>query len=140
LHISILYRNDSWSKGKFTCIVGEIDLLAQHETNAEWLIVELKKDKPSDAAIGQTLRYMGWVRMNMARHQGSVRGAIIASAIDDALYFALQCVPTLEAFTYSISGGRIDLCRFDSTKRFMDGLSTEQIRELLEDPRIRGSQ
>ena len=48
------------------------------------MVVELKKDKASDVAVGQTLRYMGWIKENLASEQGEVEGyGYTIEVIDD---------------------------------------------------------
>ena len=60
-----------------TGAVGEIDLLAKHKKEPRWLVVELKRDQSSDATVGQILRYMGWVRAELAKSKESVEGLIV---------------------------------------------------------------
>lgn len=46
---------------EFRTPVGRIDLLAKHKRERRWLVIELKREKSSDAVVGQVLRYVGWV-------------------------------------------------------------------------------
>ena len=54
---------------------GRIDILAKHKTKNEYLVIELKKGGSTDKVLGQTLRYMGWVKAN---YKSDVKGLIIS--------------------------------------------------------------
>lgn len=110
--------DNSYRKGKFnTNEVGEIDFLAQHRTKSEWLVVEIKTNESTDTAVGQLLRYMGWVKEHKAGEQGLVRGAIISAFTDNSLYYALKCVENVVAFEYELSEtGEALLHEFDPIK------------------------
>lgn len=82
--------------------VGRIDLLARHRTEKQWLVIELKKDQTSDASVGQVLRYMGWVKQELAEPGDKVRGLIIAHDIDDKLCYAASVVPDIELQRYEV--------------------------------------
>lgn len=56
--------------------VGKIDLLCVDKSD-NFVVVELKKSNPSDKAVGQILRYVGWVKENLAKDK-EVRGIIVA--------------------------------------------------------------
>ena len=45
---------------------GPIDILAISKDKKEYLVVELKKGKTNDVVVGQTLRYMGFVKSELA--------------------------------------------------------------------------
>ena len=55
--------------------VGVIDILCK-DNNGDFVVIELKKEKSSDKVVGQILRYMGWVKENLAQDK-DVRGIII---------------------------------------------------------------
>jgi restriction system protein len=40
--------------------IGRIDILAIEPSTKSFVVIELKKGRPSDEVVGQTLRYMGW--------------------------------------------------------------------------------
>ncbi|MBN1509227.1 MAG: DUF91 domain-containing protein [Sedimentisphaerales bacterium] len=82
--------------------IGEIDLLAKRRDSGGWLVIELKKDQTSDATVGQVLRYMGWVRRNLA-DGAEVRGLIVCRDIDRRLQYALDGQPNIECMTYEVS-------------------------------------
>lgn len=85
--------------------VGEIDLLAKHKQEDRWLVVELKRDQTSDDTVGQVLRYMGWVRCNLAEADAKVEGLIICQEIDKRLQYALDGQPHVRCMTYRVSFG-----------------------------------
>lgn len=87
----------------FTREVGEIDLLARHRKDDRWLVIELKRNQSSDNTVGQTLRYMGWVRRNLATEGRTVEGLIICGEIDRKLQYALDGQPNIRCMTYQVS-------------------------------------
>lgn len=82
--------------------VGEIDLLARHRTDQRWLVVELKRGRTSDQAVGQALRYRGWVRRKLASPDEPVEAIVIGHAVDPKLMYALDGVEGVSALTYSV--------------------------------------
>lgn len=86
-----LYTDKDGNIGKqyFTEDVGYIDILAKDEKN-NFVVIELKKGRPNDEVIGQVLRYIGWVRRNLAQRNEDVRGLIIVGERDIKLEYALQ--------------------------------------------------
>lgn len=68
--------------------VGTIDLLAK-DRRGHFVVIELKKTRASDKVMGQTLRYMGWVRINLSQDK-SVRGVIVAREIPEKLRYARE--------------------------------------------------
>ena len=72
--------------------VGRIDILARHKSGKGWLVVELKRDQSNDQTVGQVLRYMGWVKKNLASEGETVQGVIISRDADEALRYALEAV------------------------------------------------
>jgi RecB family endonuclease NucS len=55
--------------------VPNINLLMR-DRDKNYVVVELKKGKTEDGVVGQTLRYMGWVRENLSKGK-VVRGIIV---------------------------------------------------------------
>lgn len=62
---------------QFPTDVSNIDLLMRDQ-NSNYTVVELKKGKTEDDVVGQTLRYMGWVRENLSKAK-VVRGIIVVA-------------------------------------------------------------
>lgn len=82
---------------------GPMDLLAVKKDKSELLVVELKRGKASDVVVGQVLRYMGFVKEDLAEPHQAVRGAIIALEDDLRIRRALAVTPSIEFFRYQIS-------------------------------------
>jgi RecB family endonuclease NucS len=77
--------------------------LARDKSNHDWVVIELKKGKSSDAVVGQLLRYMGWVKKHRATGGESVRGIIITSTPDDKIKYALLVSQGVSFYTYRVS-------------------------------------
>ncbi|MCC7362079.1 MAG: DUF1016 family protein [Anaerolineales bacterium] len=82
---------------------GPIDILAVSKDKRTLLVVELKKGRASDTVVGQVLRYMGYVREELAEKRQKVRGVIIAQEDDVRVRRALAMVPEIEFYRYQIS-------------------------------------
>ncbi len=83
--------------------IGIIDLLAIDGAKKEFVVIELKKGKGSDVVIGQILKYMGWVKENLAKSGHPVRGIIIAKDKDEKLEYALKLMPNVNLFLYKVA-------------------------------------
>jgi len=72
--------------------VGRIDLLCKNKKTENFVIIELKKGRESDKVVGQTLRYIGWVKKNLANDGEKVYGIIITfeGDPDSRLKYALE--------------------------------------------------
>lgn len=86
-----------------TIDVGEIDLLAKHKSEKKWLVIELKRNQTSDSTVGQILRYMSWVRKNLAGEGESVEGLIICHQIDRKLQYAIDGLNDIKCMTYQVN-------------------------------------
>ena len=82
---------------------GPLDILAVSKDKKTLLVVELKKGRASDAVVGQVLRYMGYVKEELAEEGQDVRGVVIALEDDQRIRRALSMVPTIDFFRYQIS-------------------------------------
>lgn len=80
--------------------VGRIDILAVDES-ANFVVFELKLSRGSDRAIGQIMRYMGWVKQNLAKEK-KVKGVIVAKAADEKLKYAASITPNISLFEYDL--------------------------------------
>ncbi|GEO02083.1 hypothetical protein NSE01_39150 [Novosphingobium sediminis] len=87
---------------EFPTPIGRIDLLAKHKHESKWLVIELKRDKSSDAVVGQILRYIGWIRAHLAQPDETVEGLIIAARGEDKLHYALSAVPSVSFKSYEV--------------------------------------
>jgi restriction system protein len=63
---------------QYSTDTGPIDILAISKDRKTLLVVELKKGRASDAVVGQILRYMGYVKDQVAEEGQLVEGVIIA--------------------------------------------------------------
>lgn len=82
--------------------IGRIDILAQDTNTNSFLVIELKKGKESDAVVGQTLRYMGWVKENLALNNEDVKGLIICKGADQKLKYAVNMIKDISIKYYNI--------------------------------------
>lgn len=82
---------------------GPMDILAVSHDRKKLLVVELKRGKASDAVVGQILRYMGYVKDQIAEEGQSVHGAIIAHEPDKRIRRALAIVPNICFYRYRIT-------------------------------------
>ncbi len=82
---------------------GAIDVLAVSHDRKRLLVVELKRGRASDVVVGQILRYMGYVKEQIAEPDQVVEGAIIALDDDQKLRWALTAVPSIAFYRYQIS-------------------------------------
>ena len=78
-----------------------IDILAVGTDNA-YVVIEAKVSRAYDRVVGQILRYMGWVKENLAG-EASVRGVIVASEISEDLILATSSVENIDLVEYEIS-------------------------------------
>jgi hypothetical protein len=105
-HALHLYQDPSSGKNgkEYHTEVGNIDILAQ-DGEGNLVVFELKLSKGPDRAVGQALRYMGWVSKHLAVGK-KVTGVIVAQEIDEKLKYAVSLVPSITVFEYSL---RFDL-------------------------------
>ncbi|MBL9076365.1 MAG: DUF1016 family protein [Planctomycetes bacterium] len=82
---------------------GTIDVLAISKDRKRLLVVELKRGRASDTVVGQVLRYIGYVREQIAENEQDVEGAIIALDDDQRMRWALLAVPSVSFYRYQVS-------------------------------------
>lgn len=96
-----LYVDDAGANGiEYQTDVGRVDILAVDE-NDNFVVIELKLSRGADHALGQLLRYMGWIKANMSPHK-PVKGVIVAGNIDDKLRYAASVIPEVALFRYDL--------------------------------------
>lgn len=83
--------------------IGTIDILATEPRTNSFVVIELKKGRSSDQVVGQTLRYMGWVRKNLCSNGQAVKGLIICRDPDPNLVYALEMTEDTSVRYYSVS-------------------------------------
>jgi len=98
-----LHVEDDEIATQYSTDLGPIDILARDKSNHDWVVIELKKGKSSDAVVGQLLRYMGWVKKHRATGSENVRGIIVTSAPDDRIKYAMLVSPSVSFYTYKVS-------------------------------------
>ena len=87
---------------QFRTETGPIDILGLKKDRSDFLVVELKRDRASDVVVGQTLRYMGWVKDNLCDVNQNVNGCIIAQSKDDRLDYALSQVDKIQFMKFEV--------------------------------------
>ncbi len=79
-----------------------IDILAIDQSNC-LVVLELKVSKGYDRVVGQLLRYVNWVRKELADPGQKVRGIILCRTMTEDLRLACAGVPNIELFEYQLS-------------------------------------
>jgi len=90
--------------------VSTIDLLGYRPAGREWWVIELKRGRPSDAVVGQTSRYLGWIERERACAGDRVVGAIVAHDADDKLRYAVRANDKLSLWVWD---DELDVRRVD---------------------------
>lgn len=124
----------SLKNGKFKTEVGEMDILVKHRSEPRWLVIELKVDKSSDVAVGQILRYMGWIKLNKAEVDEKVEGLIISNFADKQILYALFCTSDIRLFEYHFDGDKLDFEEIeiiDKIIKNLDKLTKEEQYDLI---------
>lgn len=97
-----LYGDSSFKEGvEYSTQVGSIDILAQ-DRNGNFYVFELKRARASDQAIGQVLRYMGWIKENLSEGK-EVHGVIVAKHISERMRYAASMTESIHLFEYNIN-------------------------------------
>ena len=101
LHI---YEDAEGNEGQqYATDIGPIDILAVEPKSNVFVVIELKKGRPSDQVIGQILRYMGWVKKNLCKEGQAVKGLVICRDPDPKLSYALEMTNNIDVRYYSVS-------------------------------------
>jgi hypothetical protein len=97
-----LYIDNNGREGiEYPTDVGIIDILAVDEID-NFVVFELKLSRGTDRAVGQILRYIGWVKKNLANDR-SVTGIIVANIVDEKLKYATFTIPDIKLFEYELN-------------------------------------
>lgn len=97
-----IYEEDGELAQQYPSDTGPIDILAVSKDGRRLLVVELKRGRASDAVVGQTLRYMSFVKDELAAGR-EVLGAIIAQEDDARLRRAIALTPSISFYRYQVS-------------------------------------
>lgn len=98
-----IYEEDGEKAQQYQTDTGPLDILAISKDKKRLLVVELKKGRASDAVVGQTLRYMSYVKDELAEDGQSVLGVIIAHEDDARIRRALSMTPNIVFYRYQVS-------------------------------------
>jgi hypothetical protein len=98
--LRVFTSNDGRDGVEFQTDVGPIDILAQ-ASNGDFYVFELKLGRGQDAALGQILRYMGWVFEHLAEG-AKVYGIVLAADISEKLRYAVTQVPSVKLIEYEL--------------------------------------
>ncbi len=97
-----LYSDEGMSGVEFPAGGRFIDLLAT-DSAGNFVVIELKVSKGYDRVVGQLLRYVNWIRQNLAESTQTVRGIIIAKRISEDLRLACSTLPDVSLLEYELS-------------------------------------
>ncbi|MEQ1729345.1 MAG: endonuclease NucS domain-containing protein [Vicinamibacterales bacterium] len=99
----IYVEEDEMVGQQYQTDTGPIDVLAISKDKKRLLVVELKKGRPSDAVVGQIMRYMGYVQEELCEEGQTVVGAIIALDDSQKIRRALSMISTISFYRYQVS-------------------------------------
>jgi len=83
--------------------IGTIDILAMEPATNSFVVIELKKGRPSDQVVGQILRYMGWVKQTLCKEGQDVKGLVICRDPDQKMSYALSMTSDIQVKYYNVS-------------------------------------
>ncbi|MGH9871588.1 MAG: endonuclease NucS domain-containing protein [Pyrinomonadaceae bacterium] len=122
-----VYTSEDGRDGvEFQTDVGPIDILATCPSG-DFYVLELKLGRGADAALGQILRYMGWVDRHLSAKK-RVFGVVLAADISEKLRYAATQVPQVRLMKYE-SPIRSRTCR--ANERIVIYLSEETVTQAL---------
>jgi restriction system protein len=99
-----IYQEDGEMVGQqYPSDTGPMDILAISKDKKELLVVELKRGRVGDAVVGQVLRYMGFVKDELAEPDQTVKGIVIALEDDIRIRRALSVLQNIDFYLYKIS-------------------------------------
>gem|GEM_PF-285628 len=78
-----------------------IDILAKDRSGG-FVVLELKVEKGYDRVVGQLLRYVNWVRKELAEPGQRVRGIIVCRSMSEDLILACSGIKDVELFEYRL--------------------------------------
>jgi predicted RNA-binding protein len=98
-----LYQSEESDGRQYPAGTWSIDFLAVEKTTGDLVVIELKRGQTSDSTVGQVLRYIGWVKENVAEQNQNVKGLIICKQLDDALKYAVKEIPFISVLIYQVN-------------------------------------
>jgi restriction system protein len=102
-HMRVFEDSDGNDGQQYATDIGPIDILAVDAKSNAFVVIELKKGRPSDRVVGQILRYMGWVKRNLCSDGQMVKGLIICREHDPKLTYALEMTNNIDVRYYNVS-------------------------------------
>jgi restriction system protein len=97
-----IYKDDDVDGRQYSTDIGNIDILAVEPGSGGFVVIELKRGKPSDQVVGQILRYMGWVKKHLCKGDQSPKGLVICRDEDPKLSYALMMTRDIEIKYYKV--------------------------------------
>ncbi len=97
-----LYEGEDGSGFEFAAGGRRIDILAV-DKNGGLVVLELKVSRGYERVVGQLLRYVNWIRQNVAETGQKVRGMIVCRAISEDLRLACASIKDVELLEYQLS-------------------------------------
>lgn len=98
-----IYEEDGEVKGQqYPSDTGPMDILAVSKDRKRLLVVELKRERASDAVVGQIQRYMGYVQEELLEPGQTVEGVIIARGDDLRIRRALTMTNNIRFMKYRV--------------------------------------
>jgi len=97
-----LYQDEEITGIEFPAGGRFIDILAL-DAKKQLVVIELKVSRGYDRVIGQLMRYMAWIKKNLAESKQGVRGIIAAREISDDLKLACSYLPAVSLYEYELS-------------------------------------
>ncbi len=98
-----LYETKDSNGRQFPAGTWSIDFLAIDNDTNDFVVIELKRGHTSDAVVGQTLRYIGWVKENLADNGQNVKGIIVCREVDDALRYSVGQINDIDVLMYQVN-------------------------------------
>jgi len=105
--LEIYNKDDLYGQQLDTGVVGRLDILAE-DSEGRLVVIELKAGDAGDKVCGQLLRYMGWVKRELAEESQEIRGIIVANSFKDQLKYAVEAMPSVTLKRYSINFSYFD--------------------------------
>jgi restriction system protein len=98
-----IYKDAEVDGRQYATEVGPIDILAVERSSGAFVVIELKKGRPSDQVVGQILRYMGWVKKNLCKDGQGPKGLVICHDPDPKLSYALEMTKDIDLKYYKVA-------------------------------------
>lgn len=96
-----LYEDDGFTGIEYPAGGRFIDILAV-SASGDLVVIELKVSRGHERVVGQLLRYMGWIKKNLADGR-KVRGIIVAREVSEDLRLATSEIPNVTLVEYRLS-------------------------------------